>query len=311
MKDRSPRISVVLTTYNRTEFLPRTLDSILGQTFSDFELIVSDDCSPDKTQEVCQQYAEKDLRVRYFRNSENLGMPGNLNAGIRRARSDYIANLHDGDLFRKDLLEKWFKALEKYPSAAFVFNHYEHLDEHGNATGLIHKEFDEELISGRDLIRRILKRVSSPVWGTVMARSAAYADMGGFDARFGFPSDVDMWMRLAAKYPVALVPEPLIGIRPRERHHTMHKLIWQQMMWNEDVMYTNLVRYFGESGQESERIQREFFRRWDRRVMHMILSDLRHRRWESLRDAATGFLPRSKSPRLAGVGKILGKLVIH
>jgi len=122
------RVSVVLTTYKRAHILSQTIDFILRQTLRDFELIISDDCSPDETQAIGRRYEKLDNRVRYRRNNRNLNMPGNLNAGIREARGEYIANLHDGDVYDAHLLEKWAGALDAQPSAAFVFNAYRELD---------------------------------------------------------------------------------------------------------------------------------------------------------------------------------------
>jgi len=97
MKPESSPVSVCLVTYNRAGVLAETIESILNQTFSDFELIISDDCSTDNTETVCRKYAEKDGRIKYFRNEKNLSMPANLNLAISRARGQYIANLHDGE----------------------------------------------------------------------------------------------------------------------------------------------------------------------------------------------------------------------
>src|SRR5215472_6933670 len=80
------KVSVVLTTYNRAHVLSQTIDSILRQTLHDFELIITDNCSTDGTEEIGRKYEYLDSRVRYRRNDQNLYMPGNLNAGIREAR---------------------------------------------------------------------------------------------------------------------------------------------------------------------------------------------------------------------------------
>ncbi len=74
-----PRVSIVLTTYNRAEALSKTLDTLLVQSLIDFELIVCDDCSTDRTPEVVTEYAARDPRIIYQRNQRNLRMPGNLN----------------------------------------------------------------------------------------------------------------------------------------------------------------------------------------------------------------------------------------
>ncbi|HME71468.1 MAG TPA: glycosyltransferase family 2 protein, partial [Myxococcota bacterium] len=171
-RDKDMKISVVLTTYKRAHLLARTIDSILVQTNPDFELIVSDNCSPDNTEEIGRKYEALDSRVRYRRNNQNLLMPGNLNAGIREAQGEYVANLHDGDVYDARLLEKWAGALDTYPSAAFVFNAYRSLDELENETK-IDREPLPPCFPGTLLLEKIYFRrwrFNSPVWGTVMAR---------------------------------------------------------------------------------------------------------------------------------------------
>ena len=211
-------VSIVLTTYNRSAALKETIDTLRAQSFQDFELIVCDDCSPDDTEEVVNRYQGLENRIVYHRNSRNIGMPGNLNEGIRLSRGEYIANLHDGDLYEPQLLEKWKSALDRNPGAAFVFNQYAGLDPDGGV-GQIFKEDLPEVFPGTLLLEGIFFRrwrFGSPVWGTVMARRNAYLEARLFDNRFGFIADVDMWMRLAERYEVAYVREPLIRIPTRD-----------------------------------------------------------------------------------------------
>ena len=214
----TPKVSVVLTTYKRAHLLPTTIDSILAQTFRDFELVISDDCSPDETEKVCREYERFDARVRYRRGAKNVGMPGNLNAGILATSGEYIANLHDGDVYDPTLIERWSAALDACPRAAFVFNAYRGLDSSGN-TVQVWREPLPPCMPGSVLLETIFFRrwhFDSPVWGTVMGRRAAYLKAGLFDPRFGFVSDVDMWLRLAEEFDVAYIAEPLIGLPSRE-----------------------------------------------------------------------------------------------
>ncbi len=223
----TPKVSVVVTTYRRAKRLPPTLDSILGQGFRDFELILSDDCSPDETPAVGEEYASRDPRVRYVRNETNLGMPGNLNAAIARARGEYVANLHDDDIYRADLLDRWVGLLDRHPGAAFVFNQYEKVGLDGRRRIL---ELDmPECMPGREFLRRFfVKQWGSPIFGTVMARRRCYEEVGPFDSRFWMHADVDMWVRLAARYDVAYVAEPLITINPREPDHILKgRYLWE------------------------------------------------------------------------------------
>jgi glycosyltransferase involved in cell wall biosynthesis/SAM-dependent methyltransferase len=233
-------VSVVLTTYNRADLVGKTIDSILRQTFRDFELIICDDCSPDSTEQVCAEYVRRDSRVRYIRNAANLGMPGNLNAGIQAASGTYIANLHDGDLYHSTLLEKWKKALDEAPEAAFVFNEYRIVDASGSEVKIYRGAFPASF-PGSLLIEEYFRRwrFDSPVYGTAMGRRSAYSETGLFDPRFKFIADVDMWLRLAERYHVAFVPEPLIDIPARDvlasnwqgwQFTPEHRLL-RQIMW--------------------------------------------------------------------------------
>lgn len=239
-----PRISVVLVAYNRGPVLARTMDSILRQTWRDFELIISDDCSTDDTEAIARAYEVRDPRVKYRRNEKNLCMPGNLNAGIRAARGEFIANLHDGDVYDPRLLEKWVMALSKCADAAFVFNAYRALAPDGT-TRRLYTERLPACFPGTRLLESVYFkkwRFDSPVWGTVMARRSAYDGAGLFDPRFGFCSDVDMWLRLAGEHHVAYVDEPLISLGAKEhlpsgnpepfwhQRRLLYRMFWEARM---------------------------------------------------------------------------------
>src|SRR4051812_11575109 len=104
---KTPRVTVVLTTYKRASVVASTIEAILSQTYTDFELLISDDASPDETESVCRPFVTRDPRVTYRRNAHNLGMPGNLISAISGARGAYLAVLHDGDGYSPVLLERW------------------------------------------------------------------------------------------------------------------------------------------------------------------------------------------------------------
>ena len=215
---KPPKISVVLTTYNRAHLLGRTIECIQAQTVGDFELIICDDVSEDHTESVCRAYQKLDPRIRYLKGARNAGMPGNLNAGIRACSAEYVANLHDGDLYEPTLLERWAEALDQFPNAAFVFNAYRDIDSAGQ-TKQVCKEPLGPCQPGSVVLERLFFRrwlLNSPVWGTVMARRSAYLAANLFDPRFGFIADVDMWLRLAEQFDIAYVPEPLIIRASRE-----------------------------------------------------------------------------------------------
>ncbi|MEO5979477.1 MAG: glycosyltransferase family 2 protein [Chryseolinea sp.] len=191
-------VSIVLVTYNRAQRLKQSIRDILNQNFIDFELIICDDCSPDETQEVCEHFASLDGRIRYFRHDSNLRMPENLNFGIRHARYEYIAILHDGDRFRRDLIEQWYNAISQNPNVGFVFNTIATTDENNQIVQTF-KNYDEGVISKEELLENGFykkKRFDSLVYGEAMVRRSLVERYGYLKPEYGFYADVDLWIEI-------------------------------------------------------------------------------------------------------------------
>ncbi|MEK6405916.1 MAG: glycosyltransferase family 2 protein [Acidobacteriota bacterium] len=204
------KIAVCLLTYNHVEVIESTLRSILDQTITGYEILVSDDCSTDGTWERILELAAEDPRIKPVRTPHNMGMAGNANFAVARSNRPYIALLHHDDLYRKDLLEKWAGVLDRYSDAAFVFNPY----------GVFESDFIHEYpmpsacINGKWLLEQYLfARWGCVVRGTAMIRREAWGRLGGMREQFGLLADVDMWMRLAASAAAGYVPEPVITVR--------------------------------------------------------------------------------------------------
>ena len=111
----SPRLTVGLPTYNGEEYLAQALDSLLAQTFTDFELIISDNASTDATESIARAYAARDPRIRYVRHPRNRGSAFNHTYVIREARGEYFKWASDDDLYAPDLLERCVEALDNRP----------------------------------------------------------------------------------------------------------------------------------------------------------------------------------------------------
>lgn len=296
-------VSICLTTFNRAPVLPATLDSLLAQTFTDFELIVSDDCSTDGTEAICRAYEARDSRIRYVRNDRNLRMPGNLNAAVSRASGRYIANLHDGDVYRPDLIEKWARALDETPTAAFVFNAY-HAARPGGSMRLYDLGFAPR-VGGEEIALAYFRSMTSCVWGTVMARASAYARAGRFDPDFGFISDVDMWLRLARDADVAYVAEPLITITPREDDHPYRYASWRHLFWSMGI-YTRHLRAYRERLPEAVARFSDAYQHLVRRhVIWNLLSLVKHRQHARVREGLA-ILQDATDPLLRTLGRVSG-----
>lgn len=208
--DLGEKVVVCLLTYNHVDIITSTIRTILDQTISGYEVIVSDDCSSDGTWERILELAASDSRIKPVRTPRNMGMPGNANFAVAQSSRPYIALLHHDDLYRNDLLEKWTGVLDDHSDIAFVFNPY------GDAnTDIVHQgDMPGVCIDGSWLLKNhLFGRWGCVVRGTAMIRRAAWEQVGGMREEFDLLADVDLWMRLAMRSSVGYVSEPLITLR--------------------------------------------------------------------------------------------------
>lgn len=131
MEDNQPRVSIGMPVYNGDRFLEEALDSLLAQTFTDFELIVSDNSSIDRTQEICQAYAAKDKRIRYYRNKQNLGGAYNQNRVVELSCGEYFKWAHHDDVCAPDLLQQCVEVLDRHPGVVVCYSQTVTINEHG------------------------------------------------------------------------------------------------------------------------------------------------------------------------------------
>ena len=126
-----PRLSVGLPVYNGSSYLAESIEALLGQTFEDFELIISDNASTDETPDVCRHYEKLDSRVRYFRQPRNIGLAPNHNFCVEQARGELFKWAAGDDLYARDLLAKCVAALDEYPQVVLVHSYTAMIDGDG------------------------------------------------------------------------------------------------------------------------------------------------------------------------------------
>src|SRR5215831_14010137 len=133
MKALFPKVSLGLPVYNGERYLPNTLTRLLQQDYSDFELIICDNASADRTQEICLSFAAKDRRVRYVRNEKNLGLAANHNRTFLLSRGQYFKWVSHDDDFPAHMLSGLVSAMESSPpTVSVVYSFCEYIDESGN-----------------------------------------------------------------------------------------------------------------------------------------------------------------------------------
>lgn len=239
------KISVCLLAFNHVDVIESTLMSILDQSIAGYEVIVSDDCSTDGTWERILELGSHDPRIKAVRTPRNLGMPGNANFAVARSSRPYIALLHHDDLYRNDLLEKWAGVLDRHPDVAFVFNPYRKF-----GSDVIYQDpMPGECIDGKWLLERYLfARWGCVVRGTAMVRRAAWEQVGGMREQFGLLADIDLWMRLAMRWRVGYVAEPLIAVRHARPGYypaiyTDISAFWARQKYLYEIHGANLLEY--------------------------------------------------------------------
>jgi len=130
----APRLTIGLPVYNGEMYLAESIDALLGQTYKDFELIISDNASTDGTAGICQRYAEQDSRVRYIRQPTNIGLAPNHNAVVEQARGELFKWAASDDLYARELVERCVDALDQRPDVVLAHSWSARIDGSGTVT---------------------------------------------------------------------------------------------------------------------------------------------------------------------------------
>jgi glycosyltransferase involved in cell wall biosynthesis len=141
MTELPPKVSIGLPVFNGEKYIREAIESILAQTFTDFELIISDNSSTDKTEEICSEYVAKDSRICYFRNQTNIGAANNENRTFELSRGQYFRLASHDDKFASTLIEKSVEILDNNPSVVLCYSEIVKIDENGIPLTIVHSEF--------------------------------------------------------------------------------------------------------------------------------------------------------------------------
>jgi glycosyltransferase involved in cell wall biosynthesis len=200
-----PKVSVIIQAYNAMNYLPKTLESVLKQTFTDFEVLIINDGSTDNIVEWASQI--KDPRVKLI-SQENQGQSAARNLGVVLAKGDYLALLDADDLWLPTKLEKQVNLLEKNPGVGLVDTWVTLTDEHGKPTGTVIKTHAEG-----NVWKQIIERPTVICGSSPLVRSDCFEKVGLFDKKLSVSANWEMWIRVASRYSFAMIKEPLVFYR--------------------------------------------------------------------------------------------------
>ena len=202
---RVAKVTVLMSVRNEERYLRGAIDSILAQTYSDFEFLIVDDASTDSSRSIVRGY--DDPRIRLIENQRNLGLTRSLNRGIELARGVYIARMDADDLSEPERLEKQVAFLDAHSECAVVATYSAKIDRDSTDVGLARTPVDG------DEIRKRLRRSNCITHGTVMMRKEALERVGCYDEAMERAQDYDLWLRLSEDHCICTIPELLYSWR--------------------------------------------------------------------------------------------------
>lgn len=232
ISDHHPKVSILIPVYNTEAFIAETIESVLNQTFNDWELIIVDDCSIDRTFSICQRYAANDKRIRLYRNSKNLGMMANWNYGVDLCHplALYWGKLDADDIWTPNVVSDCVDILDSDPEAGLVCGEYVCIDENSEVMDNSYyssPEFAKDCgIFFTELVLLGVNKMFSygiAQQGIGLLRKSIFSDLGKFSLLDA--GDTEMWFRVGCHYKI----------------YTCSKLFHYHRVWEKNFTRSNVL----------------------------------------------------------------------
>jgi glycosyltransferase involved in cell wall biosynthesis len=221
MKYDKPLVSICMPVYNGERFIRQALDSLLGQDYENFELIISDNASTDRTADICQEYLAKDKRIRYYRNKANLGSAKNFNIVFELSNGKYFMFAGDHDLWHSAFISRSISILEKEPEVVLVYSRTTFIDVASNLIEIMSDKIDTRGMTPINRYKYLIYNLTlcNMIFGVI--RREAFSRISGFRNILG-PDNV-LLAELSLKGAYAQIDEPLY-YRRKNREDTSQKM---------------------------------------------------------------------------------------
>ena len=210
-----PTITVLMAVYNGEKYLKEAIDSILNQTYNDFEFIIINDASTDDTPNILSKY--QDQRIRIIRNLTNLGLTKSLNIGLREAKGEYIARMDSDDIALPERLKTEKEYLDNNPEIVCVGGGTKIINQQNEVTG------SKPPITDTELLRFFMIIKNQITHSTVLFRKNLIKDEGGYDENFKHAQDYALWSKLLRKgYKISNVVQEVLLYRFHQKSITQN-----------------------------------------------------------------------------------------
>jgi len=214
------KINVIMSVFDGEEYLKESIESILGQSFCDFNFMIADDCSTDSTPQILKEYQNIDSRIKIIKNIENIGLTKSLNKLLRNCDGEFIARIDADDISYKDRLEKQLFFLESNQKYEMTASYCDIINENSEKYHTHCPPFDEIILKWNMVFINPIRH------STVMWRNNKYF----YDEKYKFAQDYDMWNRISK---IKIMDEVLGGVRSHKKTITNQKIYEQDEFVNE------------------------------------------------------------------------------
>lgn len=196
-----PKVSIVLPTYNGSKYIAESIQSVINQSFTDWELIIINDCSTDCTLDIAHDFATRDARIKVFTNEKNLKLPASLNEGFHRANGMYYTWTSDDNCYKENALAEMVHALDTMNDVGMVYCNMDTIDSEGNYIGEWPSAMPE-ILAERNIIGACF-----------LYRSDIAKKIGGYDVNLFLAEDYEYWLRMWSYVKIAKIDKHLYEYR--------------------------------------------------------------------------------------------------
>jgi glycosyltransferase involved in cell wall biosynthesis len=235
----TPRVTVLMPVFNRERFLDEAVQTVIAQDFADFELLIVDDGSTDRTPQILQAWVQRDARIVVITSPKNQGISVALNLGLDNAHAPYIARLDSDDIMMPRRLAAQAEVLDREPGVVLVSCAYETMDSEGNYLGTWHGDEPHEVVT---FLLNFYNIVGGG--GQVMFRRSEVLAEGGYAPEYPSSEDYDLWVRLLRRGRILTLP--LIGMKQRDhdtrsavQYAAIKRSNWTAIMTRSLTQYLN------------------------------------------------------------------------
>jgi len=216
----NPKVTVLMSVYNGEKYLREAIDSILNQTFKDFEFLIIDDGSTDSSADIIRSYC--DPRIRVFK-QENTGLTKSLNRGLNLAKGEYIVRQDADDISLPLRFEIQMEFLDKHPDVVLVSSNIEFIDDRGKSLGESDRAAEPYLIAWYLLFYNHIGGHSQVVF-----RRQPVIDLGGYSEDLRYSQDYELWLRMTKSNKIAILPDVLVKWRKHDDNISIKAQLEQQ-----------------------------------------------------------------------------------